>query len=234
MHTAHAMTSRFFSQEKKRLVSILMALGLAVAGSPASAQGIPVIDVAGLIQALQQLVNLRQQLTQMQQQYQVLDQQYRAVTGNRDLGTILNDHALANHLPSQWQGVYRKVKAGVLPGVSDQARGIRQAEAMTGGTAGQQRDDDTLSANGALAMRGYDQALARLDNIQALMQRANTTQDAAAKADLQNRLSAEVAMVNNEQTRMLLMGQLAEVEMQLAARQQFREFHRGTFLQGVR
>ncbi len=229
------MCKRDFSQEKRRLCVAVVACSLvACVPGRSMATGIPVFDFSNLVNALESIRQLRTQLSQMKQQYQKMDDQYKALTGNRGLGQILNDPSLAGHLPRQWHGIYRRVQAGELPGVSDHYRRIQSDEAIEpSGSAGRQRYESTVAANGALAMAGYDATMARLDNIQALMRQADRTQDAAAKADLQNRMNAEVAMVANEQTRLQLMSQLADVQKELAARAEQREFN-GQFLRGAR
>jgi type IV secretion system protein VirB5 len=63
------------------------------------------------------------------------------------------------------------------------------------------------------------------------MQQSNMTQDPAQKADLQNRMAAEEAMVTNDQTRLQLTAQLQKTELQLAEQQRDREF-KNTFLGG--
>ncbi|MEM5373388.1 type IV secretion system protein, partial [Paraburkholderia azotifigens] len=73
--------------------------------------------------------------------------------------------------------------------------------------------------------------MARLNNIQSLMQQSNLTQDPAQKADLQNRMAAEEAMVSNEQTRLQLTAQLQATELKLAQEQRDREF-KNQFLGG--
>lgn len=75
-----------------------------------------------------------------------------------------------------------------------------------------------------MAIEAYNATLGRLNNIQALMQQSNLTQDPAAKADLQNRWAAEYTMVQNEQTRLNLMAQLQQTELRLAEEQRHREF----------
>jgi type IV secretion system protein VirB5 len=102
---------------------------------------------------------------------------------------------------------------------------IEQQENMTGAsTPGQQRYYDTLAANKAMNEQAYSATLSRLNNIKALMQQSNYTQDPAAKADLQNRMVAEEAMVQNEQTRLQLTSQLQQAEIRMAEEQRDREF----------
>jgi type IV secretion system protein VirB5 len=73
-------------------------------------------------------------------------------------------------------------------------------------------------------MRSYDQTQARLNNINALMVQADATQDMKAASDLQNRIAAENAMIQNEQIRLNLAAQLQLAEAKLADAQRAREF----------
>jgi type IV secretion system protein VirB5 len=56
------------------------------------------------------------------------------------------------------------------------------------------------------------------------MAKADTTMDTKAAADLQNRMAAENAMIQNEQIRLNLLTQLQVAESQLANEQRAREF----------
>lgn len=213
--------SRVFTRAKKLAVVTVASL---VMGS-ASAQGIPVIDISNLAQALLLVDNMKQQIQEMQQQYQTMTSQLQAITGNLGLGQILNDPRLVSYLPPDWQSVYQQVAKGQLPSITSAVQAIQSAEGMVGGTAGQQRYNNTLASNKAMAMQAFAATNQRLQNIQALMRQSDYTQDLAAKADLQNRLNAEVAMVNNEQTRMQLMSKLADIEERLADHQAQMDVH---------
>ncbi|MEM5389815.1 type IV secretion system protein [Paraburkholderia phymatum] len=184
----------------------------------AHAQGVPTISPAELAQ---QMVQVQQLMEQIENQ----EAQYRALTGNSSLGTIMNDASLRNYLPEQWQDIYDQAKSGSLSGISSSMRSIKQQEGMTdASTPGQQRYYDVLAANKAMNEQAYSATMARLNNIQSLMQQSNLTQDPAEKADLQNRMAAEEAMVTNEQTRLQLTAQLQQVELKLAEAQRDREF----------
>ncbi|KKB61053.1 haloacid dehalogenase [Robbsia andropogonis] len=175
----------------------------------AHAQGVPVLDIQAIAQAIATV-------KQLQQEYGLLTNQYQSMTGNRGLGEIYNDASLRNYLPDQWQSVYDQVKSGQLNGISGLASSIETQEGMTAYTPGQQRLNDTLAANKAMTMRSYQASIDRLNNIQQLMQQTNMTQDPAAKADLQNRWSAEVSSINAEKTRLDLMVRLQDAEKELA------------------
>lgn len=197
----------------------LAALASALCFSTANAAGIPVLDVSNLGQAILMVQNLKAQIDQLRSQYD-------ALTGNRGLGMILNNQMLRNYLPDQWQSIYDQVKGGSLQGISNTALQISRAEGLLGDapTSGQKRYFDVIAANKAMAIEAYNATLGRLNNIQALMQQSNLTQDPAAKADLQNRWAAEYTMVQNEQTRLNLMAQLQQTELRLAEEQRHREF----------
>jgi len=196
----------------------LAALLCACAFSQVQAQGVPTISPAELAQQMVMVQNLMQQV-------QNQEDQYRALTGNSSFGNILNDSSLRTYLPEQWQTIYDQAKSGSLPGISSTMQTIEQQENMTGAsTPGQQRYYDTLAANKAMNEQAYSATLARLKNIKALMQQSNYTQDPAAKADLQNRMVAEEAMIQNEQTRLQLTSQLQQAEIRMAEEQRDREF----------
>ncbi|MGF6766185.1 type IV secretion system protein VirB5 [Paraburkholderia sp. GAS33] len=214
--------SQFVRDRSLLLASVAIVSCLS---APVHAQGIPVISVSELAQDVLMVTQLEQQLSTMEQQYTTMTNQYQALTGNRNLGQILNDSSLRNMLPSSWQSVYSAVQSGSLPAISSAAQQIEAAEGMTANTAGQQRYNDTLSANKAISMQGFQQTQSELQNIQSLMQQSNLTQDPAAKADLQNRLQAESAIVQNQQTQMNLVGQLEKIEQNLAAQQAEQQVH---------
>jgi len=199
---------------KFRQMVTLVGCVLAIEGqfAPAHAQGIPVISTSELAQDLLMAKNLQSQLVTM-------TDQYHALTGNRGFGQILNNPSLTSYLPSQWQSVYSQVKSGQLQGLSSAAQLIESQEGMTAYTPSQQRYNDTLATNKAMATQAYQASADRLHNIQNLMQQSDLTQDPAAKADLQNRLLSENAMIQNEQTKLNLVGQLQQAEEKLAEKQ---------------
>lgn len=173
------------------------------------AQGIPVLDIANVTQAIATV-------KQLEREYVTVSDAYQSTIGNRGLGGIFNDASLRNYLPDQWQSVYDQVKSGQLNGISGVADSIERQEGMVAYTPGQQRLNDTEAANKAMAMRAYQASIGRLNNIQQLMQQSNLTQDPAAKADLQNRWSAEISAINADKMRLDLAARLQDAEKELA------------------
>jgi type IV secretion system protein VirB5 len=195
------------------------AIALLCATQAAHAQGMPVLDVSNLAQAI---LTVRQ----LQQQYVMITSQYEAQIGNRGLGDIFNDPALRDYLPDQWQSVYDTAKRGQLDGISGVADSIARNEALIAYTPGQQRLNDTLATNKAMVMRAYQASIDRLNNIQQLMQQSNLTQDPAAKADLQNRWAAEISSINADKVRLDLAAKLQDAEKEFAQQAAHRDMQR--------
>lgn len=205
----------------------LIAVSMLCLSSAAFAQ-IPVTitssipDTTNQIQTMAQWAN---QYTQMVGQINQMKQQYDSITGNRGLGQIMNNPALRGYLPDQWAGIYDKVRGGTLPGISSAASSIFSTEGFDAtAVGGRKRQLNVMAANKAMTMQAYDATLARVNNINALMAKADTTMDTKAAADLQNRMASENAMIQNEQIRLNLLAQLQVAESQLANEQRAREF----------
>ncbi|OXI28294.1 haloacid dehalogenase [Burkholderia sp. AU16741] len=185
----------------------------------AHAQGIPVLDASTLAQAI---ITVQQ----LKQQYITITSQYQSMIGNRGLGDILNNPSLRNYLPDEWQSVYDAVKNGQLNGISGAADSILRQEGLTAYTPGQTRLNNTLAANKAMVERAYQASIDRLNNIQQLMQQSNLTQDPAAKADLQNRWSAEISSINADKMRLDLAAKLQDAEKEFAQQAAHRDMQR--------
>jgi type IV secretion system protein VirB5 len=196
--------------------------------SSAAFAQIPVTITTSIPDTLNQIQTMAQwakQYTQMVGQINQMKQQYDALTGNRGLGQIMNNPALRGYLPDQWAGIYDKVRGGTLPGISSAANAIFTSESFdSAAVGGRKRQLDVMAANKAMTMQAYDATLARVNNINALMAKADTTIDTKAAADLQNRMASENAMIQNEQIRLNLLAQLQVAENQLANEQRAREF----------
>jgi type IV secretion system protein VirB5 len=200
--------------------TVLLALvfSSAHAQSVSPTPGIAVSNLGQFAQETAMLKNLVDQVTAQQAQL-------KALTSNYGTGQILNSPSLHNYLPDQWQSIYSQTKSGNLSGISASMKSIEDQEnTTTAATPAQQRYNDTLATNKAVLMQAYQSNLDRLNNIQSLMAQSNATQDASAKADLQNRLLAEQAMIQNEQNRLNVTAQLQQQETALADQQRERDF----------
>lgn len=196
----------------KVLLRLVFGAVLVFSAVSAKAQ-IPTTDLAALAQRLLVITNTIEQLEQMKNQV-------AALTGNSGIGLSLNNPALHQYLPDQWESIYSKVQSGQLSGLSSATQQIMQQEGLGNApNAGSQRINNTLATNKAMAQAAYDASISRLQNIQSLMQQSNLTTDASQKADLNNRLQAELANVQTEQSRLNVMTTLQNAETALAQRQ---------------
>jgi len=216
--------------------AVAAALGFGLLGGTAANAGIPVIDVASLTQAIQQVVawgqqygQMTDQYTQMLQQYQQLVREYNAVTGTRNLGDILNNPALQQAVPggTQLMTAYSSINANGIAGLSNSARALRNATAIydCADRVGEalrlcQASLVTNAQNTTNYQSALDMISQRTAQIQSLQGSINTTSDPKAIAELQARIGSETAQITNDANRIALMRALAESQDRLLAQQQ--------------
>ena len=191
---------------KKKILALLLVSTLS---SNVVASGIPVFDAASMTNALNTIAQLRQQLDQLKS----LQSQFEGV---RSMGSLLNRPELRNMLPTDWQQVYDDVKNGRLEGVSDQLSRLEDSESVRG-TQGEldelrKRKWEQALSNKVMSENAYKASIQRLNNLEELGRKINTTQDAKAAIDFMSRMQQEQALVQNEAARMQLMSMLQQSE----------------------
>lgn len=214
---------------KQLVLSTLIAAAVAVS-APAPASGIPVIDVANLMQAVQQYVQLTAQLQQLEHQLTQMRQQYDSITGSRGMGSLFNsglDRQMRQYAPATWQQSLQVLQQGGLPGsaadVARAARAFAQSQGIlqTGaqvypGGGGDNADARAYSASAnataataGLAQAAYDQTRTRMQRVQQYLAQINATPDLKASIDLNARLLAEI----NEALTQLIQLQAAQMQV---------------------
>lgn len=203
--------------------ALTIVLGILLS-SPVIAQ-IPVTDSASIAQQVTNQVETvakwKIQYDQMITQIDQLKQQYASVTGSRNLGQILNDAELRDYLPDDWQTVYDSVKHKGYAGLSgtglmvyDQNKVYDACQHLT--ITQQRMACETQAVKGAqdkgFALDAYDKAKSRIDQIDQLMAKIDQTRDPKAIAELQGRLTAEQALIQNEQTKLQMYQMVANAE----------------------
>ncbi|EDL5919966.1 P-type DNA transfer protein VirB5 [Salmonella enterica subsp. enterica serovar Infantis] len=212
-------------------VSLVLAAGIAMS-SVAFAQ-IPVTDGASIAQQVaaqvETIAKWKMQYDQMTSQINQMKQQYESLTGSRNLGQILNNSALRDYLPNDWQGVYDAVKSGGYSGLSGRALSIYEGNKAFDAcahfkVADQRTACEAQAVKGAqdkaFALDAYDKAKSRLTQIDQLMAKINDTPDPKAIAELQGRIAAEQAMIQNEQTKLQMYQMVAAAEDRLQEQRQ--------------
>jgi type IV secretion system protein VirB5 len=219
---------------RRSLLSALFALVVGLAPLQARA-GIPVIDLANLAQAVQQVAAWLQQYQQMVQQLQQLQAQYQAITGPRGMENLLQmTNAQRNYLPPDYAQLMQAVNgaSATYAGLSGQVQSITAANAVLsnaqlGTMTPQMRqvvEDGRKSAAMLSALTGSAQqnSSQRFASLQQLITQIGAAGDAKAIQDLQGRIIAEQAMLTNEQNKMQALYETARAQ-ELAQRQRARE-----------
>lgn len=208
-----------------KTLAISCAFFGAAACSPAVFSQITVTDGASIAQSVAQQVETiakwKLQYDQMMGQIEQARQQYESLTGSRGLGMIMNDPALRDYLPGDWQGVYDSVKNGGYRGLSGTAQSVYSANRIYDACghlkiAQQRTSCEAQAVKGAqdkgFALDAYNAAKGRIHQIDQLMQAINQTQDPKGVAELQARITAEQANIQNEQTKLSMYAMVAAAE----------------------
>lgn len=213
----------------KLLLRLVAVACVSVAPHSARA-GIPVIDVASLAQAIaevaavmEQLTTLTSQYETMKNQYDTMNKQYDAIKGARNLGSVLNNPALQNYIPKDARQVLASVQSGGYQGLSGSAKALRDANKVFNCETVDSAQRATCEAelNKPYQYLAYFQdamgaGANRADQINQLMDRAGSTQDAKEIAEIQARIGAESALLQHELTQANLMRSMAEAEARVA------------------
>lgn len=209
-----------------RIRRIILGCCIGLLATTAAQAQIPVTDAASLSQQIQQVAAWAQQIQGMKNQ---LDQQkylYQSMNGARGIGQLLNNPGLQKTLPDNWKTVYASIQNGGYSGLTGGAKSIRDANAIFGcdGKTGLalticNRDRNKAAQDKAFSLDAYDAAQRRLDNIQALMGQIDNASDTKTIQDLQVRMQAENAMIQNEQTKLMMFKMMADAESKLIDQQ---------------
>ena len=222
---------------KKRtgMVSSASAVVVLALAAPQAQATYPVIDVAAITQMLQQINYWRQQISAMSNQLNQLKQTHETLTGPRGMESLLNfTDQQRNYLPRDWAEVARVLQgqsahygqlAGSTAALVDSRAVLTPAE--LGRLAPQERESIVAARQSAaglavMSREAYAQASARFASLSQLVQALGNAGDAKAALDLQGRIAAEQAMLENEQMKLELLAQAAEADRRLQ-QQQMRE-----------
>lgn len=214
------------SRTRSLVAAFLSGIAMLTASAPARA-GIPVIDVAGLIQAVLDVLNgittvqnQYQQLVGQVQQIQGLGKQVEAISKARSLGDVLNNPLLQNYVPRQTRDLVRSIETGGYRSLTGLGKTLRDAQ-MTYNCMDITELTIRTNCQASLA-KPYqqkavmDEALVasknRIDQINALMQRAGATVDQKEIQEVSARISGEIALLQHEAGQVELMRGLAEAD----------------------
>jgi type IV secretion system protein VirB5 len=217
---------------------LLSCLVASIALTPTAHAQWSVIDVPALGQLIQEVSTTEQQLATPRNQLLQANQALQTMTGNRGMAQLLGG-INRNYLPTSWSQV-----TGVLLGaggygpLSSETMGIIGANAVLspqrlaslppGAQQLIQGERQWSAMQQALAHQALANASGRFASLQTLVAAIGTTTDQKAILELQSRISAELGMLQNEQTKLQLLNQsvLAQQSaLSLQAREQVIEGH---------
>lgn len=211
---------------KKSLLAVAAALSLSA--SPAFA-GIPVIDLAAITQAIMQVKSWGQQASDMVNQIKNMENQLNAIKGGRGMGLLLNDPSVRQAMGPDFLTTFDSLRSLGAGGASASAKSIYDAiktfdctkQFLTAGPARTRCEANAMIVPSNLAMLNdsLEKSKKRTTELQKLIDQVDGASDVKAAADLQNRIQAEMALLQNEKTLMDLMRAQMEAQAQLTAQQ---------------
>jgi type IV secretion system protein VirB5 len=206
-----------------KLLRIPAALLLAGAVSTTHAQGIPVIDVANLVQTIQQVINDITKIQNQVQQITQLQNQLASINGMRNLGNVFNSPQLRNYVPAEAYTVVNAVNTGGYSGLTGTGKALRDVAMVYNCTelAGDERTRCQAALAQPYQQKGLLQdamtsAAGRLSQIQSLMNQINATTDQKAVQEIQARIGAENALLAHEATQLQMLLGMADSEERIA------------------
>ena len=199
------------------LVAGLLTLG---ASKPANAQ-FAVIDVASIVQLVQEVQELQQQVATARSQLAQAQSEYAAITGGRGMQLLLAG-TNRNYLPMSWPQLSQVLtgSSGTYPALAAEVTALMTANAVltpaqiASLNATQQAQLTTGRQSPALLQALARTALAnssdRFTSLQQLITAIGSAADQKASLDLTARITAEQGMLQNESTKLQGLYQVAQ------------------------
>lgn len=205
---------------KKSLTIFTFAL---LAAAPAARAQFAVIDVAAVTQLLTEVENLEQALTVAREQLTEAQTELRSMTGDRGMERLLAG-TRRNYLPADWDQLTSAL-GDTSSAYATLSLAVRQARAedavltprqvTTLSPDGQQQlatDRGTAALLQAVSRQALANTSSRFASLQELIDAIGTAGDQKSILDLNARIGAEQAMLENEQTKLAVLVAAAEAQ----------------------
>ena len=216
----------------RRRLPFPAAIAAALVAAPAAQAQWAVIDVQAVARLAAEAQTLQQSLVTAQSELQQARQTLQAMSGTRGMERLLAG-TVRNYLPPDWGqvtalavggGTYGSLAASVQGLVGSNA--VLPAPAVALLAPDEQRlllaSRARIATEQALFQSALGNASARFAALQSLIDAIPAAADQKGILDLQARIGAESGMLQNEQTKLLVLAQALRAEA-AAARQQERE-----------
>ena len=206
-----------------RLHSLLTVVVLAFCATTVRAQGIPVIDVANLVQTIQQVMDDITAIENQVQQIRQLQTQLNSINGVRNLGNVFNNPLLRNYVPAESYTYLNAISTSGYAGLSSTAKALRDVGMIYNclDRQGSARTDCQARLSQPYQQKGLLQdamktAAGRLTQIQSLMSKINATTDQKAVQEIQARIGAENAQLAHEMSQLQMLQGMSDSEERIA------------------
>jgi type IV secretion system protein VirB5 len=206
----------------KAATAACLVAGSLSAGS-ARATGIPVVDIANLIQTILQVLNDVTEISNQVQQIMQLEDQLKSINGIRNLGNVFNNPLLKNYIPAEAYTYLNAVNTSGYSGLSATAKALRDVGMVYNcmDLSGVARTSCQAALAQPYQQKGLLQdamksAAGRLSQIQSLMGQINATSDQKAVQEIQARIGAENALLAHEVSQVQMLQGMADSEERIA------------------
>ena len=206
----------------KAAAAACLVTGSLSAGA-ARAQGIPVIDIANLIQTIQQVLNDTTKISNQVQQISQLQSQLSSINGTRNLGQVSDTPALKNYVPAEAYTYLNAINTSGYSGLNGSAKALRDAGMVYNcmDLAGAARTSCQAALAQPYQQKGLLQdamksAAGRLSQIQSLMGQINATTDQKSVQEIQARIGVENALLAHEMSQVQMLQGMADSEERIA------------------
>ena len=189
----------------------------------ARAQGIPVMDIASIIQSILQVLNEVTQIENQIQQIAQMGDQLKSLNGMRNLGDVFDNPMLKNYVPAEAYTYLNAVNGSGYSGLNATAKSLRDAGMVYNcmDLSGAARTDCQAALAQPYQQKGLLQdamksAGGRLSQIKSLMGQINATSDQKAVQEIQARIGAENALLAHEVSQVQMLQGMADSEERIA------------------
>lgn len=210
----------------------VFAAALLLAPGPSRA-AMAVVDAGAIAQLVKQITTLQEQLETARNQLTQAQQEYQAMIGGRGMDRLLTG-TVRNYLPPDWQALQAALNGiqGSYGALAEQLGAALRANAILTSdqvsrlsTAEREQLEDARRSAALLQVtskRALEASSQRFSSLQQLIDAIPSATDQKAVLDLQARIAAEQAMLQNEHTKLMVLHHAAEAE-ELARKQRAQE-----------
>jgi type IV secretion system protein VirB5 len=203
-------------------IRMLAACFIALAATPAAWAQWAVVDAPAIVQLIQEVQTTAQQLQTAKAQLLQAQQALQTMTGDRGMEQLLNG-TVRNYLPSNWTQITGALQgSGGFSALSGDVQSIVTANAVLstqrlatlspGGQQLIQNSRQWSAMQQALSHQALSNASNRFAAIQTLIAAISSATDQKGILDLQARISAELGMLQNEQTKLQILNQATQAQ----------------------